>query len=282
MKTRQQQIFLIAGSAVLLTLLYFFGRTIPKKEAGMPASESVAPKTSFDFDHYLAELKQKLPESQQAKLLAIENSVTRGNVKEQQIRAYQQLSDFWKDSVRAFVPYAYYLGKAAELEKSEKSLTFAARQFFEEMRSDQPSALKTWKAKQAKELFEKALAINPANDSNTIALGACFIFGNISETPMEGIQKIKSIADKDPDNLYAQLMLGIGGIISGQYSKSIERLSKVVEKEPNNVEAMYYLAEAYNLSNDKANAVKWFKAVKAIVKGSDFEKAINERLKTIE
>jgi tetratricopeptide (TPR) repeat protein len=267
---------------VLLTLLYFFGRTIPKKEAGMPASESVAPKTSFDFDHYLAELKQKLPESQQAKLLAIENSVTRGNVKEQQIRAYQQLSDFWKDSVKAFVPYAYYLGKAAELEKSEKSLTFAARQFFEEMRSDQPSALKTWKAKQAKELFEKALAINPANDSNTIALGACFIFGNISETPMEGIQKIKSIADKDPDNLYAQLMLGIGGIISGQYSKSIERLSKVVEKEPNNVEAMYYLAEAYNLSNDKANAVKWFKAVKAIVKGSDFEKAINERLKTIE
>lgn len=273
---------MVSAAAVILVLLYFFGRITPNHKAEKAPAQQQATTEYFDFDSYITEAKKKLTSTQQAAVLAIENSVTRGDVKEQQLHAYHQLSEFWKDSAHLFVPYAWYLRKAAELENSEKSLTFAARQFFEDMRSEQPSPLKTWKAQQAKELFEKALAINPANDSNTVALGACYLFGNLSDTPMEGIQKIRSVTDKDPNNMYAQLMLGIGGVISGQYSKAVERLNKVVEKEPMNAEAIYYLAEACELSGDKANAVKWFTQLKKLVKGSDFEKAVNERLKSLQ
>lgn len=49
---------------------------------------------------------------------------------------------------------------------------------------------------QAKDLFERSLTINPANDSAKIGLGACYLFGEISPTPMEGILKIREVAEK--------------------------------------------------------------------------------------
>lgn len=282
MKVKQQQVILVGTSVLLLVLLYTFGRTTPDHSP----SDKIAPQTiataSFNIESFLSEEKKKLSASQQATLVRIENSVTRGDVTEQEFYKNQQLSAFWRDSARNFILYSFYLGKAAELEKSEKSLTFAARNFFDDMRSEQRPAIKTWKAQQAKKLFEKSLVINPANDSNTVMLGACYIFGNLSDNPMEGILKIRGVAEKDPANLYAQLMLGIGAEISGQYPKAIERLNKVVAKETTNVEAICYLAEAYELSGDKANAVKWYTNAKQLVKGSEFEKELAKKLGTLQ
>jgi hypothetical protein len=72
-------------------------------------------------------------------------------------------------------------------------------------------------AGEAKEMFEKALAINPDNDSTKIGLGSCYLFGNISENPMQGIQMIREVADRDTTNMFAQFMLGL---------ETIERLAK--------------------------------------------------------
>ena len=64
-----------------------------------------------------------------------------------------------------------------------------------------------WKALQAKDLFERSLKINPDNDSAKVGLGACYLFGDISATPMEGILKIREVVEKDSTNIYAQMML---------------------------------------------------------------------------
>ena len=95
-----------------------------------------------------------------------------------------------------------------------------------------------WKALQAKDLFERSLKINPDNDSSKVGLGACYIFGNISATPMEGILKIREVVEKDSTNIYAQMMLGNGSLISGQYDKAITRLQTVDRLQPDNVEAI--------------------------------------------
>lgn len=280
MKTRQQQIVLLAGSAILLGILYLFGRTIPTSSTPANQPEKAPATAQFDVNQYITEARQQLPPFRQSYLSSLEAQINQPGSDSTQV--YQKLSAFWRDSAKKFVPYVYYLTGLSKLEKTEKSLTFAARQIFEEMRGHETSPLKTWLAQQAKELFEKSLELNPTNDSNTVALGACYIFGNLSDNPMQGILKIRSVAEKNPGNLYAQLMLGIGGVVSGQYSKAIERLARVVKEEPQNAEAVYYLAEAYDLSGDKANAVKWFTQLKELVKGSDFEKALNERLKNLQ
>jgi lipopolysaccharide biosynthesis regulator YciM len=98
---------------------------------------------------------------------------------------------------------------------------------------------------------------------------------------MEGIRKIREVADRDPENMYAQFMLGLGGMISGQFDKAIERLLKVVQHQPENVEVMLMLAEAYERQNDKANAVKWYLESKKHINNADLGKEIDERIKLL-
>lgn len=43
----------------------------------------------------------------------------------------------------------------------------------------------------------------------------------------------------------AQVVLGVGGLVSGQFDKALERFQKVVNKEPGNLEAIAYLADTY-------------------------------------
>ena len=62
---------------------------------------------------------------------------------------------------------------------------------------------------------------------------------------MKGIQQILEVARRDSLNMYAQFMLGLGGIESGQFDKAIQRLLKVVQFDPGNLEAVLSLGEAY-------------------------------------
>ena len=79
----------------------------------------------------------------------------------------------------------------------------------------------------------------------------------------------------------AQLVLGIGGVISAQYGKAIERLQTVVKNEPANAEAASWLADAYAGIGDKPNALKWYEASKRIINNPVYSKEVDERIKMI-
>ena len=282
---KKQQFILVGSGLALLLLIYFFGNTTPpqKPQVATGGAEAATPK-KIDAAVIVAAAKQKITPAQQAYVSGLESSVVRGDVKEQQIKVYRQLADFWKDSVHFFEPYAYYTGAAAKLENSEKSLTFAARQFLNELKGTNQPAVKQWMADESKDLFEKALAINPANDSSKIGLGSCYIFGSSAANPQEmmmGIQKILEVARRDSSNMYAQLMLGVGGVASGQLDKAIERLTKVAQKEPENLEAVFMLAEAYEKKGDNANAAHWYEAGKKYISNPQMVEEINKRIKTL-
>jgi tetratricopeptide (TPR) repeat protein len=142
--------------------------------------------------------------------------------------------------------------------------------------------MQTWLATNAKALFEQSLQINPNNDSVQVELGACYLFGNISSTPMDGILKIKQVTDRDPNNMYAQLMLGLGDIKSGQYDKAIERLQLVAKKEPDNLQAVFNLAETFERKGDKSNAVAWYRKVENMINIPEAKQEIEQRIKTLE
>lgn len=270
---------MISGALALMIGLYFLGKTTPPPKATQPnnAQQSTEHQT-IAFGDLLLKAKQKISPDQVQRLLKLENSVTRGNVKDQQIHVYHQLARFWADSAHLFEPYAFYTGEAAKLENSEKSLTFAARLFLDNLITESQPAMQNWLATNAKVLFEKALAINPVNDSSKIGLGACYLFGNISDNPMQGLLPIREIVQKDPGNVYAQMILGLGGKRSGQFDKAIERFLVVVQKQPDNIEAVFNLAECYESKGDKANAVKWYEVVKKLVKVPEAQIELDKRI----
>ena len=285
---KKPQFILACSGLLLLILVFFFGETIPpkRKNAAVQTDSSASPAKSVSTQDILNASKAKLTPFQLSFVNSLEHSVVRGDVKNQQVNAYTQLANFWRDSVRdGFLPYAYYIGETAKLENSEKNLTFAAQLFLENLRGQDDAGLKNWMADNAKQLFERSLQLDPNNDSSKIGLGACYIFGSSAGSPqevMQGIQRILEVANRDSTNMYAQFMLGLGGEMSGQFDKAIERLTKVIQHEPENVEAILTLAEINEKKGNKKEAVKWYENAKGFIKDQKIIKEINERIKLLQ
>lgn len=280
---KKQQYVLSALALLLCFALYFGGKTVPDKSAVTHSEEdghdhSADSPQKIDINTLLTAAKETITPSQSQRLTALENSVTRGDVKDQQIHAYHEIARFWLDSARKFDLYAYYTSEAAKLENSEKSLTFAARLFLDRLMMSGDPAMQNWLASNAKVLLENALKINPANDSSSIGLGACYLFGNISTNPMEGITLIKKVVDRNPENVYGQMMLALGGKKSGQYDKAIERFLLIVKKEPENIEAIFHIAECYDLKGDKTNAIVYYEKAKELVKIPQAKEELSNRI----
>ena len=278
---KKQQLILACGGILLLVFLYFFGNTVPPANSSNKEETTTQKNTPAAATDVLATAKSNLTAAQSEKVTQLENAVVRGNVKDQQILVFNQLARYWQDTLQRTDISAYYLGEAAKLENSEKNLNFAARLMLNQVMGGTEPAEINWIATNAKALYEQSLQLNPNNDSIKIELGALYLFGNISAMPMEGIQKIKEVADRDSTNMYAQLMLGLGDIRSQQYDKGIERLEKVVQHEPENLQALFNLAETYERKGDKANAIKWYTKVEELVNFPDAKKEIENRINSL-
>lgn len=278
---KKPQWITLAAALMLVVILYVFGRTVPPKKANTAKQTDLAD-NSISIDSILSGAKQRLDPAQIVRLNALENSVVRGDVNEQKLKVYHQLAHFWADTGRVFEPFAWYEAEASRLENSEKSLTFAAHLFLQNLRGENNQPLREWKALQAKDLFERSLKINPKNDSSIVGLGACYIFGDISETPMEGILKVRAVADKDSTNLFAQEVLGHGSMYSGQYDKAIARFETVYRLSGDNddtkVEACLMLAEAYERKADRLSAINWYKKSLTLIKNQEVREEVNKRI----
>jgi len=278
---KRPQWITLATGIVLVIALYLFGRTVPNKRTSTGDDSEIA-NSAISTDSVLLQAKQRLTPSELVRVNALENSVVRGDVKEQRLRVYHQLAHFWADTVQMFEPYAWYEAEAARLENSEKSLTFAAHLFLENLRSESDPTLREWKAFQAKDLFERSLKINPHNDSSTVGLGACYIFGDISTNPMEGILKVKGVAERDSANIFAQEVLGHGSMISGQYDRAIPRFETVYRLSKTNLnvklEACLMLAEAFEKKTDKPAAISWYEKSLALIKNEEIRKEVQKRI----
>ncbi|MEJ7911616.1 MAG: hypothetical protein WKF70_00580 [Chitinophagaceae bacterium] len=253
------------------------GHAHAKGEAHAGEGEHAA---ALSIDTILAHAKEALSQAQRTRINFLESSITRGDVTEQKKHLFHQLSEFWKDTARVFEPFAWYTAEAARLENSENSLTFAAHLFLDNLKSEQNGEMKTWKASQAKDLFERSLRLDPANDSAKVGLGATYLFG-FSDAPMEGILKIREVVERDSTNVYAQLTLGQASIVSGQLDKAVERFQKVVLLQPANLEALLSLADVYERQGNKRGAVEWYKKSLPQIRIDGLRKEVEQRIEQL-
>lgn len=267
----------------LLAGLFFLGRDKPlsKGTAVQPHTEDTH--SVLEISAILTEAKKDITPMQSARITAMENSISRGDLVTQKIGVYGDLAKYWRDSIGNTLPSLWYTGEKAKLEKSEKNMNFAAHTYLEELRGTEDVEVKTWMAVQAKDLFTKSLELNPSNDSAIVGLGSTYFFGaGGNAPPMEGILKIREVTARDSSNMYAQFMLGYGSLVSGQFDKAVERFEKVIRNEPNNKEAIFLLAEACERSGDRNKAAYWFGVGRSKVDNPDVIRAIDEKIKTLQ
>ena len=265
---KKPQYFTILVAVAVLCILWAFGKTKPdashsshdghqhEEAAAAPAAGLLTP--SFSIDSVLSMEKGKLPQQDISALGQIESSVEKSKDNEQKLHAFHQLSQFWKDKGKAFIPYAWYVAEGARLENSEKNLNFAGHLFLNNLQHVENGEMAKWMALQAKDLFERSLKLNPDNDSAKVGLGSTYMFGGISNAPMEGIAKIREVVTKDSTNLYAQMTLAMGSLMSGQTDKAKERLETIIRLDSKNLQALLLLADIYEKQDKKQEAITYY------------------------
>lgn len=87
--------------------------------------------------------------------------------------------------------------------------------------------------------------------------------------PMQGILKIREIAENYPGNVKANFTLGILSMQTGQYTKAVGRFETVIDSQPDYAEAWRMLAESQLNIGDTVNAKQSF--VKALSLTEDEE-----------
>lgn len=264
----------------LVVLLFVFGRFVPEKEKLTKTNPSVAAPavSTFSIDSARSLAEKNLTGELNLSLKTLEDKLKSAATPAAQLAAYHELAHFWSEEFRFFELYAWNEALAARLENSEKSLTFAARLFLDNLQEDPDGPRRQWKALQAKDLYERSLKINPNNDSTKVGLGACYLFGNISTNPMEGIALIREVVQRDSTNVYAQLTLVKASILSGQFDKGITRLQTVIKVEPRNIEAHLLLADLYERTGEKKEAVKWYEKSLQLIEQPEIRQAIKDRI----
>jgi tetratricopeptide (TPR) repeat protein len=251
----------------LVAALYVFGKIIPPKKTA-DAKTGLSSETTISIDSILIQAKQLLTLDRTTYVNALEHSVKRGDVKDQQVKVYNELAKFWKDSVHVSILYLWYEAEAARLVNSEKSLTFAAHLFLDSLLEQNVPQIKQWQAFQAKDLFERSLKLNPINDSSKVGLGAVYIYGGIT-VPMQGITMVKEVADRDSTNIYAQMTLGTASLMTNQTDKAIDRFKKVANLQPENIEAVFRVASIYEQLGNKSEAIRWYTKLLPLLKETE-------------
>ncbi|MBX2938943.1 MAG: tetratricopeptide repeat protein [Ferruginibacter sp.] len=270
-----------AAGVLLVFLLFFFGRTTAPKSA-TATQEVVAP--VINIQTWIDSVETNLTSSQSAYLNTLKSGIESSDSK-QKLQSFSAAAAFWRDSLQLFEPYAYYISEASKLENSEKSLTFAAHLMLDNIRMQQDPARLEWMTAETIDLFERAIQLNPENDDLRIGLGSAYIFGRgrsgNPEATMQGIQELLGVAQRDSNNMKAQLVLGIGGMISGQFDKANARFLRIVEKEPGNLEAIAYLADTYAAMGNKAEAIRWYNISKKLADNPHYSQEVDERIRQL-
>ena len=276
----------IAASLILVAILYWGGNTIPPAKkpdtksamASQGSPQGTNTVKAASFDSLLADAKLRLPKNFADSVKTIENDITASSQNGQLAVLYSTLSGVYERTGNIPVA-AYYLGKSGKLDNSGKTLTFAGQLFLQLMQDERSVAMHAWEAKEAVSNLEAAQTIQPDSESTKLALATAYIEG--TGEPMRGVQILRDITSKKPDDIPANMLLGRMSIQSGQNDKAVTRFETILKVEPNNTEAIYFLAEAYEGLGNKQKAIELLNKCKELVNKPEFSKEIDQHINSL-
>ena len=269
----------------MIALLYSGGNTVPPAKtqgANTPPAGAMTqgPNTMkpASFDSIITASRKQLPKTAADTVLTIENELTAIRDSSRMAAVFLRLSKVWERN-KLYHVAAFYNAKAAKLENSQKSLTFAGRIFLELMENESSPSVQMWDAGEAASCLEQSQKIDPNNEETKLALATAYIEG--TGEPMKGVQILLAITREKPGDIPANMLLGRMSIQSGQFDKAIARFETVLKAEPENKEAIYFLAMAYEGKGDKKKAIELLEKCKQVVNNPDFSKEIDQHINSL-
>ncbi len=273
---RKGQIALGAFTIILAITLYFWGRTVPKKEA-VSASSPVA---ESSFEDYEKQQASKLLPAEKTQLAAITDAIRAANSTDTATlkKLYMQGSEFWKNLGNKSLG-SWYFYRFAAADGSKSALSSAGDVLLEAFKTGSDSVISNKLLTFALRSYEDAVQKDGSDVELQIKLAEVYVQG--SQEPMKGIGILRHLNDSLPDNIPVLLALGRLSIQSGQYDKAKERFQKVLQLEPQNTEALYFLGITEAQMGHTEEAIRLFDMCKMLVNNKEFNKEIDDIVKDL-
>lgn len=187
----------------------------------------------------------------------------------------KDLAEFWETQKDLNIS-AFYYKRAALLENTEKSLTFAGNLFVALLQRTDEVEIRKWQALEAMECLNKVLSMNSSSIEAKVALANCYTDGT-GET-MKGVGLLREVTATDSNNVPANMLLGKLSIQSQQWEKAIKRFERVLAQDNSKLDAMYFLAQAYNGSKNYKKAIELLEKCKKLETNPEFVAEIDREI----
>ena len=239
----KSQIALVAGSCVLVLLLFFGFDRIPSEQKLVEKSRALNFETA-DWSGILNADKKSLDASDVSYLKTLENVVENTQIDSQRIETLKQLSGAWFERGK-YASAGHYAEKIAEFEETESTWAIAGATFAYALSGQFTNDVKDACLKHAVHCFENALSLNPDNIEHRINLAICYVEHPLQNNAMHGIQSLLALNEKFPEDTSVLYHLARFGMQTGQYEKAIDRLKKAIEIDPSQKRMHCLLERAY-------------------------------------
>lgn len=242
---KKGQVILLATAVVLGVLLMLANTTPPAKQP-----EAVqAQVTAGDNEHFAEHVQASIDALGSDRKETVHKWE---KLAESDPSGYDSLVSVWGGLNKPEVA-AYYSEKVAEKRNTRDAWVIAGNRYYAAtgfVNADERGQLYV----NAIRCFTKAQDLAPNDLDIQTSIAACYVEGTAD--PMKGIGLLRDVIAKDSANVSAQLQLALFSVKSNQFDKAIMRFKKVLELDPTKLDAYLYLADVYEQTGDKANAIK--------------------------
>ncbi len=271
---RSKQVFIIAAMLALVGFLFtreVKGLVKPKEDqkAKTTKADESANTASISIGEASETAKGLISGNSAKEISALESTYKNASSNDQLTQA-KQLAQKW-DDVEQPIPSAMYLEVVANKEPILANWLAAGTRFLKGFDNSTDNEVRSVVLKKANTSFAKAMALDSTNTEAKTGLGITIVNG--MGAPMEGITMLRDVVAKDPQNLKANMNLGIFAIKSGQFDKAIIRFNTIINTIKATPDACFYLATAYESLGKNTEAIDAYlksKKLAASPKLSDF------------
>jgi tetratricopeptide (TPR) repeat protein len=226
--------------------------------------------TSVTVDMVSASAKTLIAPGLADKITALEGKLKTSD-EAGKLSLQKQLAQAW-DDVNKPAPAAFYYQAIARQENTAASWIAAGDHFNDAYKLTQDTLAQPVFDANAVEDFQNAIKLKPESLDAKTGLGIAYVNGG--GTPMQGIALLLDVVSKEPNNINANMNLGLFSMKSGQFDKAVTRFKIVIAQKPE-VEPYFYLAESYRQLGMKKEAIDAYEQCKQMMPDPAFDEKID-------
>ncbi len=270
---------LILAAVILAVVLYNLDLVAPNTSKGGKAeAENTTAEASLNFEELKSNALKSVPVEVKNNITVLEKKLKEASAENEKASRLELADAYY--AYKQFAVAGFYYLEQSEKEGSNADLFVKAGDAFRDAyRNSGDSSMVPLLMEKAKSSYEKALKLAPESLDAKTGVATCFVEG--SENPMQGITMLREVVQVEPENVNANLNLGLFSMRSGQFDKAIGRFETVVKKKPS-AENYALLAEAFEQNGQKDKAIQALTKAKEYVIDPQIIKGIDDYIKTLE